>query len=59
MAGRVDRGANYPSWMTFSSRRVKLERQSEDETEEEHSRQDSQKLRYGVSPQKREKEGET
>lgn len=39
---KVDRGANYPSWTALSSRRVELEQQSGDETEEEHSQQDCQ-----------------
>lgn len=59
MAGRVDRGSNYPSWMTLSSRHMKIEWQSEDETEEEHSQQDSQMLRYGESSLKRQKQEET
>lgn len=59
MARRVDRGSNYPSWMTLSSRRMRIEWQSEDETEEENSQQDSQILRYSESSQKRKKEEET
>lgn len=54
----MDRGANYPSWTALSSRRVELEQQSGDETEEEHSQQDCQMLRCAVNPRRREEAGE-
>lgn len=54
----MDRGANYPSWMALSSRRVELEQQSGDETEEEHSQQDCQMPRRAVNPQRWDEAGE-
>lgn len=45
-------GPNYPSWTALSRASGELEQQSGDETEEEHSQQDSQMLRCAVSLQR-------